>query len=272
MLKKIISGGQTGADRAALDVALKFNVEHGGWVPEGRKTEDGTLPLKYRLQEMESPDYRERTRQNIRDSHGTLILSYGELTGGSKLTQSFAKVIGKPNCTIDLLNNDAFESAIISKSFVLENQLEVLNVAGPRLSNFPGIYRDVKIVLETMLYLLFLDTGKDRDIKFLLPGEINGEDFPSSIKQAVEILSDDLSLKGKTFIAKLEPRNIQMLYFVMLDYARHRVGFDSENKTLLEQCSTALEDDEMTIEDAVMEILKRLKLFLESRHILRVVK
>ena len=121
MLKKIISGGQTGADRAALDVAIKFNIEHGGWIPKDRRTEQGPLPMKYQLTEMDTIDYRERTKQNIIDSHGTLILSHGKLTGGSKLTQSFAKVMGRPNCYIDLLDTEEFEASIILKSFIMEN-------------------------------------------------------------------------------------------------------------------------------------------------------
>ena len=77
MIRKIISGGQTGADRAALDVAIKFNIPHGGWIPKGRKAEDGRLPDRYQLQEMPTPSYPERTEQNVIDSDGTLIFSRG---------------------------------------------------------------------------------------------------------------------------------------------------------------------------------------------------
>lgn len=272
MIKKIISGGQTGADRAALDAAIKFNIEHGGWIPRGRKTESGPLPVKYQMQEMLSDDYKERTRQNIVDSHGTLIISYGELTGGSKLTRSYAKVIGRPNCYIDLLNMEAFEAAMISKSFILENQIGILNVAGPRLSHFPGIYEDVRTILETTLYLLFLDTGADKKIKSYLGGDPGSEAFPESIDLAVEILERDLPLRAKTFIAKLKSSEIQAAYFVMLDYIRHKVGFDSGNKPLLRQCLNVIEGENATVEDAVMALIKQLKRRLESTHTLRVVK
>ena len=139
MLKKIISGGQTGADRAALDVAVKFNIDHGGWVPKGRRAEDGSVKEKYRLTETGAMDYRERTKLNVMDSHGTVIISRGDLTGGSKFTQTVAKEIGKPNCYIDLLQSEEFEAAVILKSFIQENQIQVLNVAGPRQSSIPGI-------------------------------------------------------------------------------------------------------------------------------------
>ena len=83
MITKIISGGQTGADRAALDVAMAHGIPHGGWIPKGRKTEGGPLPTKYQLQEMPTNSYPERTEKNVVDSDGTLIISHGELTGGS---------------------------------------------------------------------------------------------------------------------------------------------------------------------------------------------
>ena len=83
MIIKLTSGGQTGADRAALDVAIKFNIPHGGWIPKGRKTEDGPLSDKYQLQEMSTGSYPKRTEQNVIDSDGTVILSHGSLKGGS---------------------------------------------------------------------------------------------------------------------------------------------------------------------------------------------
>ena len=84
MLQKIISGGQAGADRAALDVVIEFDIPHGGWIPKGRKTEDGVLPDKYQLQEMCTASHPKRTEQNVIDSDGNLTLSHGKLTDGSK--------------------------------------------------------------------------------------------------------------------------------------------------------------------------------------------
>ena len=272
MLKKIISGGQTGADRAALDVAVKFNIEHGGWIPKGRRTEDGSLPMRYHLKEMDTTDYRERTRQNIIDSQGTLIIARGPLTGGSKLTRSYAKVIGRPNCVIDLTLREEFEAAIIVKSFILENGIQVLNVAGPRLSHQPWIYDDVKTVLETALYLLFLDTRQDLALKDLIPREPVQEEFPDTLETAVALLCEDLSLKSRALIAKFDAGDIHILYFILMEYIRQRVGFDAKNGPLLTDCANAFGDDINTIEDAVMVILKQLKHRLETDHILRVIK
>jgi hypothetical protein len=102
MLTKIISGGQTGADRAALDVAIKLDIPHGGWIPKGRITEDGPLPAKYQLQEMLTTSFPKRTEKNVIESDGTLIVSHGKPTGGSALTQKFAVQHNKPCLHIDL--------------------------------------------------------------------------------------------------------------------------------------------------------------------------
>ena len=108
MLKKIISGGQTGADQAALDAAIKYNFPHGGWITKGRKTEDGRLPDNYKLEEMPTDSYPKRTEQNIIDSKGTVIISHGKLTGGSKLTQGLANKHNRPCLHIDLNETPAF--------------------------------------------------------------------------------------------------------------------------------------------------------------------
>lgn len=272
MLKKIISGGQTGADRAALDFAIKFNIEHGGWIPKGRRTENGPLPLTYKLKEMDTQDYKKRTLQNILDSHGTLIISRGRLTSGSKLTQSYAKVIGRPNCSIDLFQAEEFEAALIVNSFISENFIQVLNVAGPRMSHQPWIYNDVKTILETALYLSFMDTGQDSILKDFVPANPVQEYFPDTLNDGIDILCKDFPLKTKAFIAKFEIQNIHMIYFAFLEYIRHRLGFDNGNDGLLKACSAKAGYDSITVEDAVMVVLKQLKQNLEKEVLLRVVK
>ena len=95
MIKKIISGGQTGADKAALDAAIKWDIPHGGWVPKGRRTESGPLSDYYQLKEMHTGDYPSRTEQNVIDSDGTLIISHGELNDGSEYTWQTTKKHGR---------------------------------------------------------------------------------------------------------------------------------------------------------------------------------
>jgi len=150
MIQKIISGGQTGADRAALDFAIKHSIPYGGWVPKGRKTEDGTLPEKYHLQEMPTDQYSKRTEKNVIDSDGTLILSHGLLTGGSALTTSFAEKHKKPWMHIDLEISSYSEAARMIQEWVGRNGIKIMNVAGPRASKDPMIYQATVDVLDAV--------------------------------------------------------------------------------------------------------------------------
>jgi hypothetical protein len=150
MITKIISGGQTGADRAALDFAIKYNIPYGGWLPKGRRTEDGTLPEIYQLQEMPTDEYSKRTDQNILDSDATLILSHAHLSGGSALTQSLAEKHGKPYIHIDLSKVDMRKAGLIVNIWIQRYKIKVLNVAGPRASKDPKIYQATFGLLEVL--------------------------------------------------------------------------------------------------------------------------
>ena len=147
---KIISGGQTGADRAALDAAINLGISHGGWLPRGRKTEDGPLPQRYGLQELESAKYRDRTEKNILASDGTLILSFGSLTGGSALTEALAIRHNRPCLYLDLELINQAQAATIVKDWLLEHRIDIVNVAGPRASGEPRIYQAVFEILTAV--------------------------------------------------------------------------------------------------------------------------
>ncbi len=151
MIKKIISGGQTGADQAALDVALEQGIPHVGWIPKGRKTENGPLPEKYQLQEMPTASYPKRTEQNVIDSDGTMIITHGELSGGSALTQRIALKYGRPCIHLDMYVFYIPDAVKAIKSWISRHKIQVLNVAGSRDSKDPGIYATTKEVLEAAL-------------------------------------------------------------------------------------------------------------------------
>jgi len=139
MIERVISGGQTGVDRAALDVALKLGVPCGGWCPLGRRAEDGPLKEIYPLQETPSSAYTQRTRWNVRDSDGTVVLYWGSLSGGSVLTVELAKEHNKPCLQIDLCENALPE---ILLDWLKRHKIRTLNVAGTRESGSPGIYEE----------------------------------------------------------------------------------------------------------------------------------
>ncbi|MBI2342903.1 MAG: putative molybdenum carrier protein [Deltaproteobacteria bacterium] len=148
-LKKILSGGQTGVDRAVLDVALARHIPCGGWCPRGRRAEDGTIALTYPLQETPLDDYVQRTEWNVRDADGLLIVHYGKPTGGTALAVAFAQQYCRPYFLIDLTKRPdkrAFHR------WLEENAIETLSVGGPRESHAPGfIYAKAKMVFKKLL-------------------------------------------------------------------------------------------------------------------------
>jgi hypothetical protein len=147
---KILSGGQTGADRAALDWAIDNVIAHGGWCPKGRKAEDVQIDAKYQLKETPSSNYRQRTEWNVRDSDGTVIFSVGKrLSGNSAETLEFAIKHRKPYLHLSAVfkDNAAFEL----KKWMEDNDIRVLNVAGPRASKEPKVAEFVLTTLDTAL-------------------------------------------------------------------------------------------------------------------------
>jgi hypothetical protein len=144
-IKKIISGGQTGADRAALDWAIQNAIPHGGWCPKGRRAEDGMIPERYRLDETPSRDYEQGTMWNVRDADATVIITQArKLTGGTLLTCQFANLIGRP--CLHVTPSDDWRETI--KEFIDKYSIQILNVAGPRRSDALGIEPFVYEVLD----------------------------------------------------------------------------------------------------------------------------
>jgi len=154
MLKKVISGGQTGVDRAGLDAAMEAGIPTGGFCPQGRKAEDGIIPSKYLLEELNSTAYAKRTEKNVLVSDGTLILNKGELSQGTKATHDFTVKHLKPCLVVQLDATPTIEPAQVVR-WILGQQLSVLNVAGPRESKCSeGIYSEAFNYLQQVFDLL----------------------------------------------------------------------------------------------------------------------
>src|SRR3954470_24614725 len=134
----IISGGQTGADRAALDFAIAHGLPHGGWCPRQRRAEDGEIPTQYLLRETPSGHYSKRTEWNVRDSDATVVFSFKpRLTGGTRLTFELAQRLGKPVLHLSRDENEIAKAASKLRTFLEQQQVRTLNVAGPRASHEP---------------------------------------------------------------------------------------------------------------------------------------
>ena len=148
IITSIISGGQTGVDRAALDIGLQLGIPIGGWCPHGRHAEDGIIDARYPLRETPRINPAQRTTWNVRDSDATFILTWGKPTGGTALTIRMAEKLRKPYLVKDLNDPPSPESAI---KWILQQTVQILNIAGPRESSHPGIYSRTADLLLAIL-------------------------------------------------------------------------------------------------------------------------
>ncbi len=155
---KIISGGQTGVDRAALDAAPRHGIESGGWCPTGRLDESGRIPDRYPVKELENGGSTKRTLQNVKDSDGTIIIYPGKVSGGTEQTLHFCVEQRRPHELIDASKVSTEKAAQLIADFVCENNIEILNVAGPRQSEWPEGYGYAAQVLD-----IFLNSGMSKN-------------------------------------------------------------------------------------------------------------
>lgn len=151
MRVRIVSGGQTGADRGALDAALELGAECGGWCPQDRAAEDGGIPARYPLRVSPGAGHAERTRHNVRDSDGTLVLKFAGRCDGTELSMRHAEKLGRPLLILDGGCVGAKEAAARVREFIMSNGIETLNVAGPRASGEPRAYTYAHAVIEAVL-------------------------------------------------------------------------------------------------------------------------
>ncbi|MBK1702525.1 putative molybdenum carrier protein [Thiococcus pfennigii] len=160
MSPRVVSGGQTGVDRTALDAAAALGLASGGWCPRGRRAEDGPIPARYPLIETPVAAYRQRTAWNVRDSDATLILHRGPLSGGTALTADLARRLDRPLLTWDLSEPPAVAAVV---EWLLDHGVQVLNCAGPRESGAPGIEAEAR-TLCTRLFLAWLTARAARRV------------------------------------------------------------------------------------------------------------
>lgn len=249
MITKIISGGQTGADQAALDAAIEFGIPHGGWIPKGRKTERGRLPDRYHLKEISSIDYQKRTELNVIDSDGTLILSHGKLTGGSALTQKLAAKHRKPCLHMDLNAIDQSKVIEIITAWIDARDIKILNVAGPRASKDGAIYGDTKKLLASVIQHY----------------------QPKTVDEAVDRLLSELPLREKTRIAKVEEHEILGLHQTIGPYVRNRFGLWAEDSELVKS-SRSESGKKLHPDEVAGMILRELWQRLRKTHSVRKIK
>jgi Circularly permutated YpsA SLOG family len=255
-------------------VAIKLGIPHGGWIPKGRITENGALDRKYKLKEMKTANYNKRTEQNVIDSDGTLIISHGRLTGGSDYTREMALLHQRSWLHIDLSKTGAFQAAGKIKSWIAENNIEILNVAGPRASKDPAIYQATVDIIETVFYLDLIDDTIPASFS-VTPGrraQMEKDILPQTVEEAADKLLSKLSLRDKTMIANIPKDNVTGLYHSLGEYIQNEVSLWLTNESLLKSCGEVSGDQRLSEHDASLVIVKFLWEKLQHTHVLKIVR
>jgi hypothetical protein len=259
MLKQIISSGRTGAARAALDTAIELGLLHGGWIPRGGKTE---FTSEYRLQECPTGSLPDCMEKNMSDSDGTLILSYGELSGEMAPVLAAAEKHGRPFLHLELHRIQPFLAARKIQSWVDEREIEVMHVEGA--GDAAKMYQVTKQVLKTVISLDLIGAEMpDPSRRTPL--------LPDTVEEAVERLVAGLTLKDKAAVAQMEKADLEYLLPTLGEYIWEKYGLGSENKDLLHSCRIR-SGEGFKEEDCPAVILEALLKRLKETHRLRVIK
>ena len=274
ILTKIISGGQTGADQGALDAAIELGIEHGGWIPKGRLTEDGPLPEKYHLTEMPTASYPKRTEKNVEDSDGTVIFTRGPLSGGSKLTAELAKKHGKPWLHIDLGKEHALQASTRLHEWIVKERIQVLNVAGANASKDPGIHNDVHQAIWGLFTLDVMGPQHGPDARaFRLEGLAQRvANRPETIEEAVELLEKHLPLEHRVNLARMDDAELVDIHLNSGAWIRETFGLWQGNDKLIKSIEAFAGRKIRSADEASAVIVEVLAKRLRRSHRLRVVK
>ena len=256
-IEKLISGGQTGAERAALDVAVEMRIPYGGWIPKGRKTEDGRLPDEYRLRETNAIDYHQRMELNIVDSDATLYFTHGEPTDESLLTQSLAKKHSRPCLHIDLDKLSEYKAVEIINTWIEARGIKVLFVSGSRASKDREIYDDVFNVLKSVLYP---------------PPQRITSGCPNTVQEAVDQIISVLTEKEKADIARLKENEVPRLYGSLGVHIRETFDSWFDNEKFIESCRSLIGEDGFNKEITSSVVVRAIWEELRKTYSLRVVK
>ena len=274
MIKKIISSGQPGVERAALDVAIKLDIPYSGWIAKGRQTNDGVLPDTYLLQETVSSGYSESIKKNVVDADGTLILTRGDFADPIKLTIDLVKRHNRPYFLVDLNKTRSLKAATLLNTWIQDHNIETLHITGCRAGEDTKIYQVGISILESMIYLGLMHSGPAEFIQTPQAGPRVAlhDKLPQNVNQAVDSLIHELPLKEKTMLANLTTGELDSLQNTQGRYIREKFGLMVGNTALMASCRFVSKKGIHNESEASMVIIKKLRDQLRKTHKLRVIK
>ena len=277
MMRKILSSGRTGVEMAALDVAIKLGLSHGGWAPRGMRNEEGHVETRYGLQEVNTLGFKRAMEKNILQSDGTLLITRGNKSVETQYAVETALKHQRQFLHVDLSQHSAFEAASLVSSWSSMNHVLTVFVTGPMASQDAAIYQQVKKIMETAFYLEFVKTGMHPEIpekgKTLAePADHDEHQMPRSVDEAVQLLKEVLPLKDRTVMANMQADELNHLKTGLGEYIKQKFGLYMENVQLIESCAETGNLMKPLPDEACAVILRALWQNLRSTHKLRVVK
>jgi len=277
MIRKILSSGRTGVEIAALDVAIKLGIAHGGWTGRGMRNEDGAIDHQYGLKEVVAMGFKRAMEKNVLESDGTLLISRGAKSVEGKYAVETALRHQRQFLHVDLTQHSAFEASSLISSWVSMNHVLVLHVTGPTAHQDDKIHHEVKRILETAVYLEFVKTGLHPERPEQTLAAIDDDfpddaELPRSVEEAVQQLKQVLPLKDRTLMANMQVDELDHLQTGLGEYIKQKFGLYLNNDRLIESCAKMSRLNQPLPDEACAVILKALWQDLRNTHKLRVIK
>lgn len=274
MLEKIISGGLPGAERAALDTAVKLGIGYGGWVPKAGIDPVNRHADTYNLVEMSTTHRMETFKKNIREAEGTLVLSHGTLSSYVRNTLKTVQRYSTPLLHADLDSTHAFNAASMVNDWLMDNDIGILHVTGPTDSEDPNIYRATLDILQAVYFLNLTENSMDPSIGATeLPAQDSKKMAPpKTAEAAVDIIINDMHLKDRALMANLKAEEIAPLQLTLGLYIKKKLDEWSRDPALYHSCVAAAEKEKLDKSNLPMVLIKMMWKKLKDTHRLRVVK
>jgi len=274
ILKKIITGGQTDADHAVLDAAIKFGISYGGWIPQGKMTETGPLPYKYKLQESVSNRYSECIEQNVKDAKGTLLISYGQLFDDANYARRTTLKHKRQLLGIHLNLTDASKAAALVNDWIQLQHIDVAYIIAPSIKINLDAVKHTKLIIEAALLLDIMEApigsaynGYSKD-EYLEELSI----LPQTVDEAVGQIVAEMPLQDRVKIANLKKEDLEPVFMTLSIFVRNQLLQKGVNKKLFDSCRAVAGNDHLNDIRASFVIIEKLWESLRGSHRLRIIK
>jgi len=273
-IKKIISGGLTVSDQAALDAAISLGIPHGGYIPWGRMTEIGTLPSKYKLQELNTDNHFDCIERNVIESKGTLIICAGGLNDDAKYAKIRTMKHSHQLFVIDLELTPSFKAPTLINDWIQLYNIDVLYIIGPFTTEYLNIDRHMTIIVEGALLLAVMDAPQGSKVTdyykdmYLQKLPV----LPKTVDEAVEQIISDMTLEERVRMANFDKEELRVINYSLSIFIRNHLFMKDVNRELFESCRMVSGNKNLNESTAALVIIEKLWEKLRETHRLRIVK